>query len=252
MTLLTFLFFGLSANSYGIPLYVETFDDNTDPTYVTRFGNPEITGPTGSFASNSLAFNSAGNTTPPFYYDQIYFPIGESGSQFEGFGTNPISVSFDLLFENFIGSATRFTMFFNTPTFSNLNFQSSVSAGFINAVSTDPLASFNTNIGMFSDGEILNFDMIIDVGNNLWDISINDNLIFSSNIASTPESLLSIGFTHGLASTNENFSATTYLDNVVISAVPEPGILFLLSIAILLLLAYIKSWKSRSLASTLC
>lgn len=204
--------------------------DSGPATYQTRFGNLDIVSNPDGLNGNSLRFNTAGND-PDFYYDQIKYSIGD---EYES--TTKFQISFDLYVEDLIGTGNQFTILFDTPTVRNIYLTGS------GTVNVKPGYSSEVIAGYFSELETLHFDIIFDMGENLWDISVNNTKIYSSIIDNTSspfltpaEQLRSIRFSHGLRSSisSANHSTNVYLDNVVISAVPVPGALLLFFSALL-------------------
>ena len=209
-----------SANVDAVMLHHNTWDTGSSSTYTTNFGNPVITGPTDAFSSNSLAFNTEGNT-PSFYYEQIDYAIGTESSPYSSF-----NVSFDIYIENQIGSNNQFTILFDTPSVRNLYFTNEGN------IELKPGWASEQLLSTYNENESMHIDMLFDIGNNIWNVSLNDNNIYSGIIDNTSnpylnpaEYLRSIRFSQGLVSSIESPSheSTVYLDNLVISAVPVPA-----------------------------
>jgi hypothetical protein len=74
--------------------------------------------------------------------------------------------------------------------------------------------------------------MTFDIAANQWDISLNNTLLYSD--AMDADYLRSIRFSHGSLSPSVlDASATTYIDNVNISAVPVPAAIWLFASGLL-------------------
>jgi len=226
-----FFFWSLNAQSATI-LYEETFDAVSSPTYSVVFGTPTVVGPIGPIATNSLEFNSTGNS-PAFYYDQIRFPFESSGSPYQGAGFDSFSVSFDIYTEDLLGSPNDFTILFDTPTVRNLIFRGSGDIEVRNIGSGD-----SGVIGSYSDRQLLSIDMLFDIGADQWDILVDNAPLYSDSMDAS--FLRSIRFSHGAQTSGLiDFTATTYVDNILIttpSSIPEPTSIGLLAFGVLLCL----------------
>jgi len=218
------LFLASSTNANAVILHHNTWETGSPSTYTTNFGNPVVTGSTGVFSSNSLAFNTEGNN-PSFYYDQIDYAIGTESSPYSAF-----NVSFDIYTENQTGSNNHFVILVDTPTVRNLYFTNEGN------IELQPGWASRQVLSAYNENESMHIDMLFDIGNNIWDISLNSTTIYSGIIDNTSnpylnpaEYLRSIRFSQGLVSSIDTPSheSTVYLDNVVISAVPLPAAVWL-------------------------
>lgn len=201
-------------------LYQNDFDTPSSPTFTTNFGNTEIVGPIFENTTNSLAFNSTGNTesnSSTFYYDQIQYGIDMPGSPYQGTSYQNFNVSFDIATEGLIGSANHFVVLFDTPTVRNLIFDNDGSINIAN-IGSGPSGV----IGNYTDSTFMHIDMNFNIAGNQWDVLINNSLVYSA--AMDADFLRSIRFSQGAKSSgNIDYNATTYIDNITISAVPIPA-----------------------------
>lgn len=219
LVVITLLFAGCGGGSstnadiYTNILYNNNFDINSSPTYSIIFGSPQIVGPIEQFTTNSLAFNSAGNSAP-YYYDQISYPVDELGSPYIGLGNSSFHISFDIITSELIGSRNQFTVLFDTPTVRNLVFLGE------GAISIDNFGTGNSGvIASYANYEKIHVDMYFDIKSDLWKVYINYRYVYGDAIRG--ESLRRIRFSHGAKSAgNADFIASTYIDNILISAVP--------------------------------
>ena len=216
----------ISATANAAVLYQNDFDTIASPTYTTVFGSTQVVGPVLGNTSNSLAFNSAGNTSS-YYYDQIQYGVDVLGSPYQGTSYSKFDVSFDIAASGLIGSNDHFVVFFDTPTVRNLNFNPD---GTISTFNTGSGAS--GVIGSYADNQFMHIDMTFDIAANQWDISLNNTLLYSD--AMDADYLRSIRFSQGSLSPSVlDASATTYIDNVNISAVPVPAAIWLFASGLL-------------------
>lgn len=201
-------------------------------TYRTNFGRVATAPPTGEFDSTSLVFNTAGNS-PSFYYDQINYAIGRVSNE-----TQKFALSFDLLTDGLVGSTNQFAVLFGTPSTRPLYFMANGS------IEVKPGWGAQRAIGSFIDGETLRLNILFDVGLNHWDITLNNTNLYSGYIDNTAnpylrpaETLRSIRFSHGVRSAGDDpdHGTNVYLDNVVITAVPQPSVLLLMLTSLLVL-----------------
>jgi hypothetical protein len=203
-------------------LYQNNFDTAASPTYSTVFGDPQIVGPVLSDTTNSLAFNTAGNVD---VYDQIQYGIDALGSPYQGTSYSKFDVSFDIATTGLIGSTDYFAVLFDTPTVRNLYFNPD------GTISTYNIGSGSSGvIGSYTDSQFMHVDMTFDIAANQWDISLDNTLLYSD--AMDASYLRSIRFSHGIISGIDP-SATTYIDNVRISAVPVPAAIWLFASGLL-------------------
>jgi hypothetical protein len=212
-----------SANS-SVILHQSDWESPFTPTYTTRFGSPEISSPTGVFNSRSLAFNTSGNS-PSNYYDQIRYDLGSAGSTYSNF-----QLSFDIYTDSLINSTNQFTIFFDTPTVRKLYFTE------YGKIVVKPGWGYQRVLANYNENERMHIDMMFNIGLNEWSIALDNVNIYSGIIDDTTnpflkpaERLRSIRFSHGLytGADGPNHLTTVYLDNVTISAVPLPPVLWL-------------------------
>ena len=204
---------GTNESIYTDILYSNNFDTNSSPTYSITFGSPQIVGPIGQFTTNSLEFNSTGNFTQ-FYYDQIRYQIDATDSPYADLGKSSFHVNFDIITNELIGSSNEFHVLFDTPTVRDLLFTSEGAISINNPATGDSRVIAN-----YADYEKMHVDIYFDINNNLWEVYINNMYVYGDVINGV--SLRSIRFSHGAKLVGEaDFNATTYIDNVLISAVP--------------------------------
>jgi len=223
---------GSSVNA--VSLYQNDFDSVASPTYTTTFGSVELVAPVLGNATNSLAFNSRGNAAS-YYYDQISFGIDAFGSPYEGSNYQNFNVSFDIATDALIGSSNQFVVLFDTPTVRNLLFKGD---GTIAVQNIGGGAS--SVIGNYTNQTSYNVNMDFDIGNNQWDIYIDDMLLYSDVMDASL--LNSIRFSQGALSADViDFNATAYIDNINISAVPVPAAVWLFGSGLLCLFGFKRS-----------
>ena len=149
-------------------------------------------------------------------------------------------MDFDIATSQLIGSDNAFSIFFDTPTVRTLTF---FNDGRIRV--NNPATPLTGTIGSFTDGVSQHVGMNFDIGNNQWDIFVDDTLLYRAALSAA--SLRSIRFSHGLinSTTGIDPSSTTYIDNVLISAVPVPAAVWLFATALLGLVGFGKRGRAR-------
>ena len=225
----TFLLFSISlcANS-SVLLHQSDWESPFVPTYTVISGSPEISLPTDVFNSQSLTFNTLGNS-PDFYYDQIQYDLGDAGNSY-----NIFTLSFDIYTDSLINSTNTFTIAFDTPTVRNLYFTNN------GTIDVKPGSASQQVLTSYNENESMHLDMTFNIALNEWDIDLNNANIYSGIIDNTnnpglnpAQYVRSIRFSHGLLSSSDSpdYSSSVYLDNVTISAVVPipPGLILFLS-----------------------
>lgn len=185
----------------AILMHQSDWESPFTPTYSTSYGNPEISPATGIFDSQSLAFNTLGNS-PSLYYDQIKYNISWSTD-------NSYQLSFDIYTDSLVGSDNTFTILLDTPFVRSLMFKSD---GTVKMLSGETLTSYN-------DNEAMHIDMVFYIESNEWVINLNNVTIYSGSTGSA-EGLDSIRFSLGksIGYGSPDHLTTVYLDNVTILA----------------------------------
>jgi hypothetical protein len=222
-----FVLFSISS-AFASTLHYSDWENPFSPTYTTVFGNPTTVAQPGVLSGNSLAFNTSGNWSL-FYYDQISYNTGSLST--------PYNVSFDIHIDSLIGTNNWFSVLFDTPTVRPLRFTGEGN------IAIWTFGSPTQVIGSYKENQNMHVDMMFDIGNNEWDISIDGSDLYSGYIDNpaitvhNPASQLeTIRFNHGLynSTLTPDHSTTVYLDNVSISNVPIPASIILLGTSMLL------------------
>ena len=150
--------------------------------------------------------------------EQIEFGLGSGASSYQ--------LSFDLSFDSLIPAefaGEGFSVLFDTPTIQNLNFQRFNPNGPIEISVFQPTPSgpsFSQTIGTASDDELLQFAIDVDVASGRWTIEEGGVTLLDSDFFVFGTDLESIRFS--LSDRDNNGDSRVLLDNVQISAVPEP------------------------------
>ncbi len=126
-----------------------TTGTGTDKVSSVVFGQPVVESSFGALSSESLVFNTTGNSQRCCYYDQIKLGLGKGSDRYQ--------VLFDLSTENYVntGSGNTFTLLFDTPEVRNIYFNNDGTIRYYNTYGPSGA------IGNFTDGSLLN--MMIDV-----------------------------------------------------------------------------------------
>ncbi len=178
------------------------------------FGQPVVESSFGALSSESLVFNTTGNTTPCCFYDQIELDLGKGSDQYR--------VSFDLSTSNYVntGSGNTFTLLLDTPEVRNIHFNNDGTISYF-----IPFQGSGV-IGSFSDNSLLNMMVDVNLAASTWDISMNGSLLHSGVFSPSVNDINSLRFSFGGLSTTSFDSVG--LDNIRVTngedmtGVPEP------------------------------
>lgn len=199
------------------------------PTSVV-FGSPTVVEDS-LLPSQSLEFQLP--SSPPSNLnglEQIRFQLGNEASIYR--------VAFDLTFDSLVPAeftGESFTLLFDTPRIQNLNFQRFPGADEITISVFQPTPngpSISRNIGTAANGELLQFEIEVDIEAQRWIINEGGTTLLNGDFFVSGDDLESVRFS--LSDRNSNGDSRVLLDNVQFSAIPEPSSLgVLLSICVL-------------------
>jgi len=170
------------------------------PTRV-RFGTPTIVNEPGILSGNSLLFNSADS---PNYYEQIWLDIVGDHDQY--------FISFDVQFQDLVGSGNQFTVAFDAPQVRNLTFDGSSAW-----IRTDVTGGNKLQLEPVS--EFLNQNVIvgIDAATQIWSISVDDKLLATDNFLSSNLDSIRFNLSPRMGPTAFVARTNVYLDNIVLA-----------------------------------
>ena len=183
---------------------LERFSLNTISSVV--FGEPLVESSFGALTSESLVFNTTGNT-PSFFYDQISLSLGRDSDRYQ--------LSFDLSTDHFVstGSSNRFALIFDTSQVRRIDFNND------GTISYDHPFQGSGVIGSFSDNTLLSITVNVNIAARTWDILMNDNLLHSGIFFPSGGDIESLRFSFGSITSISGSSTfdSVGLDNIQIT-----------------------------------
>lgn len=189
--------------------YNDSFEPGDDTEFTAVFGTTALTAAPAPMASMALEFNTASNDD--LSYDQVLYTTTDSV-----YAARQVTLGFQLLTVDLIGSNNAFTVLFDTPQIRNLIFKPDGDIEVLNLHG----GLTRSIIGSFTDGELLSVSTRIDLAADLWQVRVNGALLYSEAVTSAGSSAVeSVRINHGSGSvTDGNAASTSYLDNVTLTA----------------------------------
>ncbi len=189
--------------------YNDTFEPGDDTDFSAMFGATALTAAPEPMGSMALAFNTASNED--LSYDQVLYTTTTSG-----YAARQVTLGFQLLTVDLIGSNNAFTVLFDTPQIRNLIFKPDGDIEVLNLHG----GLTRSVIGSFTDGQMLSVSTKIDLAADLWQVRVDVALLYSEAVTSAGSSAVEgVRINHGSANvTDGNAASTSYLDNVTLTA----------------------------------
>jgi hypothetical protein len=202
-------------------LYNLDFRNPEVGAYETLFGSPTVQSRVGSFR-DALVFSATAG------YEQIRLPIETAAPR--------INIQYDLLVHNMLQSPHTFTLQLDTDHYYHNVSLSRATSGRLSGSTFAPgdplgirvfqsfLAPLGEYVALWSDDEVYHFEISIDLETDWWSLAIDGEQVFSR--AFNASSLSALRFNMGPPDLRTgSASPATYavLDNLVITAVPEPS-----------------------------
>lgn len=235
---ITFWFFIIWATATRQVLASEVYNlDFTSPetgNYQTVFGHPAIQSSIGPFA-DALIFQAVTE------YEQIRLDVGNVAPQYD--------IQCDLMMHNLLGSQYAFSIILDYDLNQN-QYQSVSFHGGLNSIQVFSPSPFGVGmIGGFSNDQVYHFGIALDFDAELWSLEIDGNHSFSSQIDGS--NLQSIRFSMapwigGALDDPGNYAA---IDNVVVTAIPEPSTLVLIAVEGLAAMVFLRHTRVNSMFS---
>lgn len=197
----------------AVELYNLQFGGSDVGTYQIMFGNPTIQSPVGPF-SNALVFHAV--TT----YDQILLPINVAAPRYD--------IQYDAFVHNVLNSQYSFAILLDAATVNRLDFH-----GGLNALSVfQPYPYTLENVSGFANDQAYHFDISVDLGAHQWTIALDGVQVYSNAFLGTSLEDIRFGMGPWIGGAVDAPDSYAALDNVVVTAVPEPrtGFLGILSL----------------------
>ncbi len=214
-----------AASSSATELYNLDFTSNDVGTYQTIFGNPTVQSPVGPFA-NALVFHAVTG------YDQIELPITVAAPSYD--------IQYDVIAHNLLNSQYAFSTFLDTAFATSVDLHGGQNS--IEVFQSSPYTL--ENLEGFSNDQVYHFDISVDLQNNVWSMSINGTPMFSNPVNASSLQDIRFSMAPWIAGAVDGPGTYAALDNVVVTAVPEPTV-FNLLIAAAIPTLYLYRRKTR-------
>ncbi len=199
-----FLAVVLPAVSRAIELYNLDFTPPDLGTYQVMAGNPTVQSSVGPF-TDALVFDAVSGG------EQIRLPIGITAPEYE--------FQCDVLAHNLLNSDYAFGVFFDTPTVNSVNFH-----GGLNSVYVYQSSPFlNLSLSSLTNDLVYHLDVTLDLQNSDWSVAVNGNSLFSGPLGGLALQDIRFGLAPWIGGAANAPNTYMALDNVIVSAVPEPA-----------------------------
>jgi hypothetical protein len=207
-----------AATSQAATLYNLDFTPPEVGSYTTIFGNPTVVHSVGPF-TDALFFHAV--TT----YDQIELPLGAAAPQYD--------IQYDVLTHNVLNSKYGLTVTLDTP-----NINSFTLHGGLNKV--DIYQSFPYTLAepvSFLDDHVYHFDVSVDFAAGSWSLNMDGAQIFAGPFSGADLQDIRITMAPVYGGVSDAPDTYAAIDNVIITAVPEPSAGALVGLGLLLWLS---------------
>ena len=203
LSVCVFLAFISPAASRAAYLYNLDFTPPDLGTYQVTAGSPTVQSSVGTFY-NALIFAAASGG------EQIRLPIGVNAPQYE--------LQCDVLTQNLLNSDYSFGVYFGAATVRTLNFD-----GGLNSIYVYQSSPFlNLSLAPLTNNLVYHLYFMFDVQNSVWSVAVNGNPLFSGPLDGSALQDIRFGLAPWIGGAANAPNTHVALDNVVVSAVPEP------------------------------
>lgn len=194
----------LSPASRATELYNLDFTPPDVGTYQIMAGSPSVQSTVGPL-TDALVFDAVSGG------EQIRLPIGATAPEYE--------LQCDVLAQNLANSDYAFRVFFGSTTSQALIFD-----GGLNSVYVYQSSPFlNLSLAPLANDSVYHLDVILDLQNSDWTVAINGTQLFSGLLVGSGLQDIRFGLAPWIGGATNAPNVQVGLDNVVVSAVPEPA-----------------------------
>ena len=203
------------AASRAVDLYNLDFTTPESGTYQITLGNPSVQSPVGPFA-DALVFDAVTGG------EQIRLPIGTAAPQYE--------LQCDVLAHSLLNSDYSFGIYFDTTTVRSVIFHGGL--GSVYVYQSSPFLNFS--LAPLADDSVYHLDVLLDTQSMDWLVAINGNLLFDGPLDGAALQDIRFGIAPWFTGAANAPNTCVALDNVIVSAVPEPAVAGLVAAGALL------------------
>ena len=200
-------------------------------TYQVTLGNPLVQSSVGPF-TDALVFDAVTNG------GQIRLPIAMSAPEYE--------LQFDVFAHNLVNSDYSFGMFLDGTTVRSVDFHGGLNSVYV--YQANPF--LNLPLASLTNDSVYHLDISLDMQGLVWSVTINGNPLFNGPLSGAGLQDIRFGISPWIGGASNAPGTFVALDNVLVSAEPEPSVAGLAAAGILLWLA-LRSYAVLARASRL-
>jgi hypothetical protein len=210
-----FLAFISPAASRAVDLYNLDFTPPDLGTYQVMAGSPSVQSTIGPF-TDALVFDAVSGG------EQIRLPIGTIAPQYD--------IQCDILPYNLLNSDYAFGVYLDTAAVRSLNFD-----GGLNSIYVYQSSPFlNLSLSSLTNNSVYHLDITLDSLGSAWSVAINGSPLFNGSLDGTSLQDIRFGLAPWIGGAANAPNTYVALDNVIVSAVPEPTVAGLAAAGVLL------------------
>ncbi len=203
------------AGASAMDLYDLDFTAPEIGVYQVTAGSPAIQASVGPFTDAAVFDAETGG-------EQIRLPIATAAPRYE--------LQFDLLPHNLLNSDYSFGVYFDTAVVRSVNLH-----GGLNGIYLYQSAPFlNLSLAVFANESVYHFAIVLDAEASEWSVALNGNSLFSGACDAAALEGIRFGISPWLGGAANAPNTYVALDNVLVSAVPEPSVAALAATGVLL------------------
>lgn len=204
-----------AATLRAVDLYNLDFTPPELGTYQVTAGNPSVQSSVGPF-TNALVFDAVTGG------EQIRLPIGTVAPEYE--------LQCDVLTHNLRNSDYAFDVFSGTPAVNTVNFDGGLNSLYV----YQSVPFLNLSLSSLTDDWVYHLDVMLDLQNSEWSVAINGNSLYSGPLAGSALQDIRFGLAPWIGGAANAPNTYVALDNVIVSAIPEPAAAGLAAAGVLL------------------
>ena len=210
-----FLAIAPPAASRAVELYNLDFTPPDLGAYQVMAGSPSVQSTAGIF-TDALVFDAVNGG------EQIRLSIGVTAPQYE--------LQCDVLAHNLTDSDYAFGVYFGTAAVRTMNFDRGLNSIYV--YQSSPF--LNLSLSSLMNDSVYHLDVTFDSPNSVWSVAINGTSLFNGPLDGASLQDIRFGLAPWISGAANAPNTYAALDNVIVSAVPEPTTAGLAAAGILL------------------